>query len=60
MILIDGGVGKQVSMPAGATETGPVAISFLARRGSDHLLLDTAVLLHTAVQENAKASSRKL
>ena len=40
--------------PAGGTETGPVAISFLARQGLGDFSLDTAVLLHTTVQENAK------
>lgn len=43
----------QVSIPAGEYKHVPVAVSLLARHGSDRLLLDTVVALYAAVQEES-------
>ncbi len=41
-------------MPAGEYNNVPVAVSFLARKGSDRFLLDTVHALYSTLQEEAK------
>lgn len=41
-------------MPAGEYNNVPVAVSLLARKGSDRFLLDTVHALYSTLQEEAK------
>ncbi len=46
----------QVSLPVGKYENAPLAVSLLARQGSDRFLLDTVVALYSTIQEEAKVA----
>ena len=44
-----------MSLPAGEYNDVPVAVSLLARQGSDRFLMDTVLALYATVQDEAKA-----
>ncbi|KAG0606642.1 hypothetical protein M758_9G157700 [Ceratodon purpureus] len=45
----------QVSIPTGLVDSGPVAVSLLAKQGSDHFLLHTTSALYTTIQKATNA-----
>jgi len=47
----------QVSIPTGLIDSGPVAVSLLAKQGSDHLLLHTTSALYPTIQTETNAES---
>lgn len=49
-VFIDRLQSMQVTMPAGEHENVPMAVSLLARQGSDRFLLDTVLALYSTLQ----------
>uniref|UniRef100_A0A7I4F9K9 Amidase domain-containing protein n=2 Tax=Physcomitrium patens TaxID=3218 RepID=A0A7I4F9K9_PHYPA len=49
----------QVTMPAGEHDDVPMAVSLLARQGSDRFLLDTLLALYATVQVEDKADANQ-
>lgn len=47
----------QVSIPTGLVDSGPVAVSLLAKQGSDHLLLHTTSALYPTIQTETNVES---
>jgi Asp-tRNA(Asn)/Glu-tRNA(Gln) amidotransferase A subunit family amidase len=45
----------QVTMPVGEHDNVPMAVSLLAKQGSDRFLLDTLLALYATVQAEDKA-----
>lgn len=45
----------QVSIPTGLVDSAPVAVSLLAKQGSDHFLLHTTSALYSTIQKQTKA-----
>ncbi|CAL9148367.1 translocon at the outer membrane of chloroplasts 64-like [Musa acuminata AAA Group] len=48
----------QVTIPLGLFEKCPVSVSFIARHGGDHLLLDTIQTMYAILQEQADIASK--
>lgn len=53
--FIDTPKSMQVTMPVGEHDNVPMAISLLAKQGSDRFLLDTLLALYATVQAEDKA-----
>jgi hypothetical protein len=47
----------QATIPVGEYNNVPVAVSLLAKRGSDKFLLDTVLAFYPTIQEEANAAS---
>ena len=47
-----------MTIPLGVYEKLPVSVSFIARQGRDHFLLDTSHTMHASLQEQVDIAMR--
>lgn len=59
LFFIDRLESMQVTLPAGEHENAPMAVSLLARQGSDRFLLDTVLSLYSTLQDEDKTAGNQ-